>query len=66
MITVTATDDNPVKVTLIIPGLSVASNIFGGSKVQGKFAQSESDEKIQFLAAYNHKDSNLVIKLTEW
>ncbi|KAM3175760.1 hypothetical protein ACTXT7_007907 [Hymenolepis weldensis] len=65
MITVTANDGNPVRVVLIIPGLSVASKIFGGSKVKGKFAQSESDDKTQFLATHNHNDSNLVIRLTE-
>ncbi|VUZ55986.1 unnamed protein product [Hymenolepis diminuta] len=65
MITTTTTDGEIVEVTLIITGLFVPPNMFGGSKVKGKFAQSERDDETQFIVAYTHGDSNLVIILTE-
>nr|CDS26083.1 expressed conserved protein [Hymenolepis microstoma] len=36
------------------------------SKVKGCFVQSGIDNKTQFLVAYSHDCSNLVIRLTEW
>lgn len=66
MITVTVEDGEPVRVVLLIPGLTVPYKFFGSSSVKGKFLQSGSGDASSFVSTPRLPSADLVISLSDW
>ncbi|KAL5964327.1 hypothetical protein TSMEX_007938 [Taenia solium] len=66
MITVAVEDGEPVRVVLLIPGLTVPYKFFGGSSIKGKFQQSGSGDASCFISTLSLSSADLVISLSDW
>ncbi|VDD79527.1 unnamed protein product [Mesocestoides corti] len=69
MITVTAADGQPVRVTLLIPELATPRKGFMAlfqPSVRGKFVQSGSGDEVKYTTAHSLPNADVIIHLTEW
>ncbi|KAL5104181.1 hypothetical protein TcWFU_000350 [Taenia crassiceps] len=66
MITVAVEDGEPVRVVLLIPGLTVPYKLFGGSSIKGKFLQSGSGDASSFISTHSLSSADLLISLSDW
>ncbi|VDK40071.1 unnamed protein product [Taenia asiatica] len=66
MITVAVEDGEPVRVVLLIPGLTVPYKFFGGGTIKGKFQQSGSGDASSFISTLSLSSADLVISLSDW